>query len=130
MKCFDISVQFYIFLSILVAFIYTLPIPQSPPVFGNLTLSPNASCYSVGQSVTANWNAEPGTSGINVKLTVAGVVSNVTYYVFTDPWQKQSETFTITSEMLLETLCKASLSYAEGSPTFLLGVVSFSICKS
>ncbi|CAG8450419.1 14845_t:CDS:1, partial [Dentiscutata heterogama] len=54
------SIKFLIFLPIFVAFIYTLPIPQqSLPPIEELTLSPNATCYNVGQNVTARWNNEP-----------------------------------------------------------------------
>ncbi|CAG8646288.1 15679_t:CDS:2 [Gigaspora margarita] len=58
------SIKFLIFLPILVAFIYTLPIPQqSIPAIESVELSPSASCYSVGQNVTASWKSTPGVSG-------------------------------------------------------------------
>ncbi|RIB15918.1 hypothetical protein C2G38_2191301 [Gigaspora rosea] len=123
------SIKFLIFLPILVAFIYTLPIPQqSIPPIESVDLSPSGTCYSVGQNVTASWMSEPGVSDINVTLTIAGVTSNITYYTFTVPWSTSSVTFSIISQMLSEVLCKASLAY-ENNPTFLLGVKSFTICK-
>ncbi|CAG8547073.1 18366_t:CDS:2, partial [Gigaspora rosea] len=57
------SIKFLIFLPILVAFIYTLPIPQqSIPPIESVDLSPSGTCYSVGQNVTASWMSEPGVS--------------------------------------------------------------------